>query len=720
MKIVCPECQAAYEIDVPESPAKNLSAKCAVCNSKFTIKKEPLVKSSHSQSSMAGPPLAQIDSGLAPDSTDDFLSGLQEDRKDLQDLNQNQEESTAEDDKNLDDYLDQLLQEGFAESGNDILEESTLEPPTDSDPTDSAMPSEDDLDRLFDSLIADEIQPAVPEGDTADLGPSPETDQEEKNLDALLDEIILDNLDEQVETEPQSDLDPAGATLPDSDPPITEKEEVDESVADPIDDFPEMIETPEPKNLSPENNVEESAGQEDSLADASAEENSLNKEGQQEEIKETFEDLQETADPEPAAEQQEEEKSDDDLWAEAFADQEALSDTDQAGDAEIKSAEATEVTDSEPPAEQQEEEKSDDDLWAEAFADQEALSDTDQAGDAEIKSAEATEVTDSEPSTEQQEEEKSDDDLWAEAFADQEALSDTDVAGDTEIESAEATEVTDSEPPAEQQEEEKSDDDLWAEAFADQEALSDTDEAGDAEIESDETNEAEVSNDEENTEETVVAEGALNSEDEAPAPEEEEEPDSGEEPEANEFGISEADYEEDDDEVGDQYDDEYGEDEEDPFSPKKKKFGFFSLPSTRTGKLVLGGGVLAVMLTGGGAYFALQTLAPPNSPKCKKNPWRRPPKLSNQKNPWKTPHCKTKRKTRRHPMKSSTPGSVPLLETVNPPRPQMMRRNPIPPQRLQALLAPLKVWKPRSPPALMRWNWELSCRWRTPSTISGF
>ena len=38
MKIVCPECQAAYEIDIPESPVKDVSAKCAVCNKVFSSK----------------------------------------------------------------------------------------------------------------------------------------------------------------------------------------------------------------------------------------------------------------------------------------------------------------------------------------------------------------------------------------------------------------------------------------------------------------------------------------------------------------------------------------------------------------------------------------------------------------------------------------------------------------------------------------------------------
>ena len=67
------------------------------------------------------------------------------------------------------------------------------------------------------------------------------------------------------------------------------------------------------------------------------------------------------------------------------------------------------------------------------------------------------------------------------------------------------------------------------------------------------------------------------------------------------------------DDLENQFDDEYESDaekEEFPAPAKKKKFKL-ALPETRTGKLVLGGSVLALLLTGGGVYFALQTLAPP-------------------------------------------------------------------------------------------------------------
>ncbi len=220
----------------------------------------------------------------------------------------------------------------------------------------------------------------------------------------------------------------------------------------------------------------------------------------------------------------------------------------------------SEADDKEPAAEQKDDEKSDEDTEAKASADQEALKETD----------------DKEPVAEQKDDEKSDEDLWAEAFADQEALSEAD----------------DKEPAAEQKDDEKSDED------------------GDSEEKSDEMSKAVAPDEEEAEEETQEEPDQAETEatiDEAVDSDEDADP--VEEDETNEFGISESDYDDDDD---------YGE-EESEFSPPAKKKSIFSLPSTRTGKLIFGGSVLAVLLTGGGAYFALQTLAPPELTQMGKN-----------------------------------------------------------------------------------------------------
>jgi predicted Zn finger-like uncharacterized protein len=234
MKIVCPECQAAYEIDIPESPTKDLSAKCAVCDSKFPIKKRSLAKTGHSHDSMEGPPLAHIDSGLIPESTDDFLSGLQEGEMDFGESHFDPEESSSEEEKNLDDYLDQLLVDEFGESEKENLDESASlvsEMPSEVEKPPALgadMPSEDDLDRLFDSLIAEEIKSPTetleePEQDILDesvqkpIQEAPSQDSElpsEDNLDHIFDSLLTEEMETSVANEEVADSIPSPAIDP--------------------------------------------------------------------------------------------------------------------------------------------------------------------------------------------------------------------------------------------------------------------------------------------------------------------------------------------------------------------------------------------------------------------------------------------------------------------------------------------------------------------------
>ena len=140
------------------------------------------------------------------------------------------------------------------------------------------------------------------------------------------------------------------------------------------------------------------------------------------------------------------------------------------------------------------------------------------------------------------------------------------------------------EETAENSEEDKSEEDMWAEAFADQEATEETAEAAPAE-ETTEEDEAEDDEDEEGE-----AEDDEDEDEEGEAEHDEDEQDA-----AAELGISEDDYPEDDDEDED----------------ARIKIGPISVPATRTGKLMLAGGVLGLLVTAGGAYFAWQTFAPP-------------------------------------------------------------------------------------------------------------
>ena len=61
-------------------------------------------------------------------------------------------------------------------------------------------------------------------------------------------------------------------------------------------------------------------------------------------------------------------------------------------------------------------------------------------------------------------------------------------------------------------------------------------------------------------------------------------------------------------EMGDEYI-ENEADEEFEVTPKKK-FGLLTLPITKAGKLIMFGSVMALVLTGGGMYFAWKTFAP--------------------------------------------------------------------------------------------------------------
>ena len=766
MKIVCPKCQAAYEIDIPESPQKDISAKCAVCNTKFPVRERAPQTTSKSHLSMSGPPLAQIESNLDADPEDDLLFGLKEEVEDLQGQN---EEKPLEDENNLDDYLDRFLDD---ESGNG--ENPSFEPPVEQPPEEPStiedssafeMPSEEELDDLFQSIITEEINSENPEDEATTPTSSLEKDLEEDELDAFFDEVISDidgnppenvnkgvggfevvmdtpdfpaEEDDKLDQELSDLLQGAGSpavdtddldmandsmqeileevqfdqvgfdkqnmepgeqtddiTLPSYDDPDLPETMTDSTQMEGFMDQEVLPETPEQElqltiddseftanhdashrdaeteqsdddlateilagqksfNDAPEQEVQltiddsqltgkndlstpephDEKSYPDPVAETQVEQEAF-KETPQEEAPPNVEEPPEVEttpdveDPPPAAEKEvpapeaEGEKSDDDLWAEAFADQEALKETPEE---ETKPAaqETPPAAEKETPAPAAEEEKSDDDLWAEAFADQEALKETPEE---ETKPAaqETPPAAEKETPAPAAEEEKSDDDLWAEAFADQEALKET-PEEETKPAAQETPPAAEKETPAPAAEEEKSDDDLWAEAFADQEALKETPEeetkpAAQETPPAAEKDEPIPEPGDENKEEEPPIEALADpgdiSEDKSPVktlvdPDEESE-------DANPlFESDEEDWENEVAEIEDQYDN-YEDDDEEYSPPQKKKSGIFSMPSTLTGKLILGGSVLAILLTGGGAYFALQTLAPPELTQMGKN-----------------------------------------------------------------------------------------------------
>ena len=468
MKIVCPECQAAYEIDIPESPVKDVSAKCAVCNSKFLVRKGSSTQTRHTHKTMSGPPLAHIDSASDTDPDDDFLFGLQED---FSELYSDHEDNSSEDEKTLDDYLDKLLEEELEEPTHQAIAKPAEQIEVDS--TNFEMPSEEELDDLFDSIITEEIKTEDPQENPKASTASVQTDLSEDYLDALFDDIIND-MDSTESGDAVEGIDKNETVLTDPDLLFEEKDEASETETEGSDVAIPAIYSAKVTN------------QEDLLEDIPAEEKNSNQIDPEEDL-EIASDASVPETSEPAVIDSDDEEND--VEAQAEADIEQIS------------------------------EEKDSPSLAEAFADQEGT---------EAPATDAKEETAQEP-----EEEKSDDDLWAEAFADQEA---------TEAPATDVKEETAQEP------------------------------------------QAETALDEEPNEKNAIPE--------------------------LEYDDADDDKEEVDAEEEDPYA-EYDDDEEDFSPPPKKKSGIFSLPSTLTGKLVLGSGVLAVLLTGGGIYFTLQTLAPP-------------------------------------------------------------------------------------------------------------
>ena len=81
--------------------------------------------------------------------------------------------------------------------------------------------------------------------------------------------------------------------------------------------------------------------------------------------------------------------------------------------------------------------------------------------------------------------------------------------------------------------------------------------------------------------------------------------------------------------------DDYPDDDSE--EDKKIKIGPISVPATKTGKMMLAGGVLGILLTAGGIYFAIQTFAPPELVEVEKTKTEVPEGLTPNKEESKTP-----------------------------------------------------------------------------------
>jgi predicted Zn finger-like uncharacterized protein len=566
MKIVCPHCQAAYQVDIPGLKTKDVDVKCARCKSKFIVKK-------HGSDEEENSPEQSVDA-LAGAVISGTLAGKKDTVSEAESVEPSipEKEASAEqgndldfdDDNKLDDYLDKILEE---ELGSPDPEAIKAQSSTDIDSTIEEV--DKDLDSLLNDLIDEGLQTDLEDSSDKKVEPPAAEDSENYSED-LLGDIMSE--EQQVESAPPSTIENQEAKVLTPEVPLEEK------------DATSQPEVPSEKEATPPEEAVESTQEAEQENPVAVEENTVS-------TKET-----------PVEEKPAEEKSDEDLWAEAFADQkpteqsaekeatppeEAAEPTQEAEQENPVAVEEDTVSAKETPVEEKPgEEKSDEDLWAEAFADQKA---TEQS--AEKEAAETSTVKEDAPEATG----KSEEELWAEAFAEQENLNES--LGSEE----EPAESTVSEPPAEEKEketkeEEKNDEDLWAEAFADQEATEQSAEKADNDSETpqaeDEPETAEATEQTAVTEEAEVGEKAGDAFDDMD--------------DDADFMAEGLDEEEEEELPEDAYSDDYNEADFE-FKPKRK---IFSIPKTRTGKIIMAGSLMAILLTAGGVYFTLQTFAP--------------------------------------------------------------------------------------------------------------
>ncbi len=548
MKFSCPECQAKYQVELPSVGDAGVEVKCARCTHTFRVFEEAPSAVAAGTASEEG----------ASDALPDTLSN-----------------ESAESADPFDAFMDDLVEQEITDN-------------LPSDEPEQTTPADTSLDGLLDDLLTE---------DTPDASSSSGLD------DQALDQIWEDSVDEGQQEELAAPEPLASEpVIPDEE--ATLKEDVPEEKTPAINETQETPAAEETESLqeeqspAPEEEPEEAELSQDELwneafADQAAEES------KQSEPAETAE----VSDDSDAGDM--DNMSEDDAWAAAFADQASTETKQESGDSET--AEASTDSDT-----GDMENASEEDAWAAAFADQDATETKQETSNGET--AEATEATDDAGDMDNM----SEDDAWAAAFADQEATETKQESGDSETTEADAAEATDGA--------EESEEDLWAKAFEDQaqveDAQSDTEKDAPAEAPAD-------SSEEDLWEQAFDETGGGESPASTSEPTADDGGDSAEATGEKAIGTEASDeemeklaamaHDEDagpslaDEAMANYNEDDYADFDDDEFetdSPKKK-FAFLSLLQGKTGKLVLGGGVLALLLIGGSIYFAIQTFAPP-------------------------------------------------------------------------------------------------------------
>ena len=159
MRIVCPQCQAAYKVNLPDLDESGMEVKCAKCQNIFPVKKEDATPQDSAASPQANAPPAK---DLAPASED------QDDSKEI-----------PLSEEYLEDMMDEVAQQEAAQ-------ETPAQPPESKSPEASQNPGS-----LIDANIQEEPDAQKAENPSQKI---PFTEQEISEKSDSLEDLVLDDM----------------------------------------------------------------------------------------------------------------------------------------------------------------------------------------------------------------------------------------------------------------------------------------------------------------------------------------------------------------------------------------------------------------------------------------------------------------------------------------------------------------------------------------------
>lgn len=159
MRIVCPQCQAAYKVDLPDLDESGMEVKCAKCQNIFPVKKEDATPQDSAASPQANAPSAK---DLAP---------ALEDQDDSQEIPLSEEY--------LEDLMDEVTQQ-------EVAQETPAQPPESKSPEASQNPGS-----LIDANIQEEPDAQKAENPAQKF---PFTEQEISEKSDSLEDLVLDDM----------------------------------------------------------------------------------------------------------------------------------------------------------------------------------------------------------------------------------------------------------------------------------------------------------------------------------------------------------------------------------------------------------------------------------------------------------------------------------------------------------------------------------------------